>query len=361
MYIISKTKEVVKMVQEYLFTSVNNKELKDKFESKEIKFEIVKIKGTNNRWILKCSSSNDNSDIAKELSEIHSKIMLSNPIPIVITNGLSDFLCGRLYPMFNRFERQLRKLLYLSNKIAEKDKKNDNIKNLEEMDLSNLFGLLFYDKKYMNQTKNRIENLSWYNKGDLIKLLDSFTENLLWDNLIGENAVPTLRKRYKELQRYRNDVMHFHNIDYNTFDIANNLLKDINAELGKEISTIIKSDDNLNTSIFDVDMLSNTIKEYKSAFDSVRMIDFSALAKSAVEAAKIPTFDFSPIAKTAIEAAKMPAFDIAKLANPIINTHKESTATKEISETLSPDIPANSTAVKKTESDNDYDNGMKNV
>ena len=228
------------MEQEYLFTSNEKKYDISKVESKNVETEIIDLK-QGDCWILRCTTELKSEQGAEALSKIETKISKYNPI--IIKTDTSDFYLKKLYPLANEFERKLRKFLYLTNEISPKEKKSDNIKDLELKEFGELFDILFTDTSFIENSKRVAGSLPpKYTKKQLLQALESMTESCLWDKLVKPNAVPTLRNEFERIRKFRNDIMHSHNIDTNTFKEAETLFKSIIKELDTANETIVKPD-----------------------------------------------------------------------------------------------------------------------
>lgn len=181
-------------------------------------------------------------------------------------NGSSIYFETKLYPLFNEFERKLRKLLYLTsaiknnNNLEENNKQNDNskkkesdsmddvkntinnINGLEVLELGIIFQALFVDKniqqtihKFMNENSNQLS------QKDILEKINETDEITFWKQFMGDNVTVTLQSNYNVIRKYRNDIMHAHNIGYEAYMDANKLIKIINKELDKEIDIILKN------------------------------------------------------------------------------------------------------------------------
>lgn len=77
-------------------------------------------------------------------------------------------------------------------------------------------------------------------KKEIVAVLQSITEDTVWNNLLGTEAVTSLSENFLTVKNYRNDVMHAHNIDTETYREAKKLFSEINGQLDSEIDLIIK-------------------------------------------------------------------------------------------------------------------------
>lgn len=196
-------------------------------------------------WVVAYSLAGRNEESAKKLSEVHITIMQYSPL--VLTCESSDYYGRILFPLVNELERKLRKLLYLAASISDNKKANEIIKQLEDIGFGEIFDLLFIDQNFISDMKKRINadsksefsGMGRYSKDEIESYLDSLVEHTLWDVILGENDVPTLRKRFRDVQFYRNVVMHARNIDNESFGKARYLFDKINKELNSAIGNHI--------------------------------------------------------------------------------------------------------------------------
>jgi hypothetical protein len=150
--------------------------------------------------------------------------------------------------LVNELERKLRKLLYLAASISDNENAKENVKQLEEKDFSEIFDLLFIDQNFILDMKKRINaevksqfnGRSKYTKDEIKLYLDSVEEHALWDTILLKEDVPTLRSRFRDVQTYRNDVMHAHNIDKEQFEKARYLFDKVNKELDSAIDRLLQ-------------------------------------------------------------------------------------------------------------------------
>lgn len=226
------------MNQEYLFTTSEKKYEISKIEMTNVETKVVDLT-QGESWILRCTTELKNEQGAEALSKIEATILKYNPI--IIKTDTSDYYLKKLYPLANEFERKLRKFLYLTNEISPKDKKSDNIKNLEAKDFGELFDVLFTDKGFIENSKRVASKLPPnYTKKQLLEKLEDMEESCLWDKLVKPKVVQTLRKEFEQIRIFRNDIMHSHNIDTNTFKEAEKLFRTVIKELDSANETIVK-------------------------------------------------------------------------------------------------------------------------
>jgi hypothetical protein len=232
------------MKNEYLFLSDEHRTTVEVYKPDGVSVDVYSIENTP-LWTATYSLSSKNEESAKKLSEIHTTIMQYSPLVLLCES--SEYYNRILFPLINELERNLRKLLYLVASISDNEKAKESIKQLEEKDLGDIFDLLFIDPNFILNMKKRINaeaksefnGKTKYSKGEIKSYLDSLVELTLWDAILGEKDVPTLRSYFRDVQTYRNDAMHAHNIGKELFGKARYLFDKINKELDSAIGNLI--------------------------------------------------------------------------------------------------------------------------
>ncbi len=232
------------MRNEYLFLSDENRAAVEKYKPDSITVEISDNKKSP-LWIVRYSLERKNEDSAKKLSEVHTALMQYSPL--VLSCESSEYYNRILFPLVNELECKLRKLLYLAASISDNEEAKENIKQLEKKDFGEIFELLFIDPNFVTGMKIRINaesksvfnGKSKYSKGEIQDYMDSLDEHVLWDTMLGKEDVPTLRSRFRDVQTYRNDIMHAHHIGKDLFGKARYLFSKINKELDSAIIKLI--------------------------------------------------------------------------------------------------------------------------
>ena len=97
------------MIQEYIFNDKKHRKEIEQYEYKAVEKEIYDIDETD-CWIVMFSFPGQNENTAIILSEVNNYMKKFNPI--ILSNECSAFFNKKLYPLFNEFERKLRKLHY---------------------------------------------------------------------------------------------------------------------------------------------------------------------------------------------------------------------------------------------------------
>lgn len=258
------------MKQEYLI--VNKNELASLKEQNfdNIMFSFLELPITN-KWVVCYETSSNNETDAINLSKIN-EFVCNNSQCHVLTNESSAYFNKSLFPKINLFEWKLRKLLYLASATQDDNTVSSNIDQLERKDLGTIFELLFTDSNYIKKVKTKINDKSWqFTKEEINLVLSNIEENTLWDKLLGDNAVPTLRNNFITIKNYRNDVMHAHSMNSNAYKDARKYFDKINSELDFEINKFTNTNDqdtqaSTNPSNFN-DTLGNALKHFEFTSD----------------------------------------------------------------------------------------------
>lgn len=232
------------MINEYLFLSDEYRPVVEEYTPSDVIVEISSIENTQ-LWVAAFSVEGKNKDGAKKLSDVHNT--LAEYSPLVLSCESSEYYNRMLFPLINELERKLRKLLYLAVSISDNTEAKKFIQRLEEKDFGEIFDLLFIDMNFISNLKKRINadaksefnGKSKYSKQEIQIYLDRLDENLLWDVILKKDDVPTLRRRFRDVQTYRNDVMHAHNILSDTYTKAKYLFEQVNKELNITIERLI--------------------------------------------------------------------------------------------------------------------------
>ncbi len=229
------------MIHEYLFSTDEKREEIENYQPEKIRVSALSIENTH-CWILTYEVDGENETSAKVLSDENKRICQKYR-PIVLANGSSAYYNQRLFPLINRFERMLRNLLYLKSVISIGDPSINNISSLEDKALGDVFDMLFTDEQFINSSKGIINKKTWrYTKAEILCALNEIQENTIWDALLGKNAVPELQKNFSRVRTYRNDVMHAHNIDHESYLKAKRLFNTINTQLITELGLLVNKD-----------------------------------------------------------------------------------------------------------------------
>lgn len=242
--------------------------------------------------IARYETNSNNENDAKILSEINENLKGKYKFA-TLSNGASEYFNKSLFPLFNSFERKLRKLIYLASTYNEVHEASEIVENIENYDFGKIFDELFTDVKFVQKVKTIVNDKGWnrYSKREIIKKLDQQTEDILWNKIVGDDNVSSLCSNFLDVKSFRNDVMHAHNITYKDYKLAKNLMTKINRELDVEIGRYLNTDKvllNLDLSGF-LAGLENIIKATKKINEN--QIKFSEFLSKMFES---PSENFTP-------------------------------------------------------------------
>ena len=228
-----------RQLQEYLFTSDQHKADIETVEFVEKVKKSLRRMENSACWILVLEVKGESEDAAKLLDPINTQIC-EKYAPTVLTNECSGYFNKSLFPIINEFERKLRKLLYLASALQDDSNDREVISNLETEELGKLFETLFSDSEFVKSAKETINRKTWqFTKKEVLDAIRNIDEHTCWDALLGPTCVKTLREHFGELRRYRNDVMHAHNINYTQYRAAKQMFMKTNKELDIAIDNLI--------------------------------------------------------------------------------------------------------------------------
>lgn len=251
---------------------------KDKFDSK-INYTNKKVKGKNN-FVLTLSAEGKNVATAKILSDsritVETLFTENNVKYRLLTEEASQFFALRLYPYAVEFETKLRKFIYTAlfdlddkaNELATKIynstmgvKKENKLNSLPDYDflsekeMHEIFDFLFANDEFLSQVKSlsSTNNTSQRHKtkNELLEEINSMSDTSIWAQIFqpffGDSILPEV---YNQIQKYRNDVMHFHNIGYKDYISIHQLFRKAIKDLDKQISKgVVIEDTTSNTSV----------------------------------------------------------------------------------------------------------------
>ena len=206
-------------------------------EENEITYTPIVQVGLN---IFSFSKSGDNENTARKLDEIKSTIFqsLDRDNLFIITDGVSNYFCQRLYPQMANFERGLRKVLYLAS-IKSKDEKVIAIcKQIEQQEFAPIYQMLFSDSNYVTEARKIVNSKTpELSKHDIIKQLNEISESTLWNKLFG-GQYSYIPENFLNIKDGRNKIMHSRAISFeeysgikNNLDKANKLLEKIEFDV----------------------------------------------------------------------------------------------------------------------------------
>ena len=258
------------MIQEYLFLDTTQKDQVEKIKYDKVDYNIRDF-GSEGHFIVTYYIKGETKDNAIELSKINEEIIKLEPI--VLSNDSAAYFNKVLYPLFNIFERKLRKFVSLASVYYKVDEAKELLKKMESMNFEDIYTQLFIDKRFVKKATEFVNTKSRNNrllKDELINFLDSVNEETIWDKLVGEYNLTSVSENFLDIKECRNDIMHAHNINYREFKLAKELVENANDELDIEISLFDLNDNssqNLNS-------ISGAVEAIKELADALKAVSF---------------------------------------------------------------------------------------
>ncbi len=165
--------------------------------------------------------------------------------------------CCRLMKPFGVFERRLREIMYMtivkafgcewvsktfSTELIAKIKKKTGGKLTENafelLDYSEITSYLFDDRRLGVDLDQIVDeelsddNLKTLTKEEIVQIISRTRCKSLWDVLFSDNKeLKLLAQKVESFRNYRNDTMHHHTMDVDTFEMVQRELNSANSQL----------------------------------------------------------------------------------------------------------------------------------
>lgn len=188
-------------------------------------------------WALRCEVSKNAEPNAIFLAGVNEEFVRKFS-PIVLINESAEHFNKSLFPLVNKFERLLRKFLFLKVAQCDPEKFGHILRDLEKKDFGEIYSILFVDNQFCTSARNKIKSVS--TRAEMLEILDELQENTTWDMLVDPSVLVIIKENFEAMKDYRNDVMHAHNIGYEAYKKAKTLFTEANTQLEAEIHKIIE-------------------------------------------------------------------------------------------------------------------------
>ena len=188
-------------------------------------------------WIVKYERNVNNETTAKQSSEI-STYICQEFSPTILTDESSEYFNKSLYPLVNKFERLLRKFLYLKVSQCDEQKFRSVISDIDQKDFGEIYTILFIDNNFRTAARDKIKKLN--TRAEMFEAIDALQESTAWHILVGDEVLTIIKDNFDLLKEYRNDVMHAHNISWKKYKKAKKLFTDANNALEGELNRLLQ-------------------------------------------------------------------------------------------------------------------------
>lgn len=233
------------MKLEYIYEDNTYKKLiKDIPINKDVRLHHKSIK---NKYIFSYIIDEETEKAAEKLSNINEQVLklLDNQKLFILENEAAGYFNKILYPIINKFERLLRKVICVACVLNDQEK--DFASSLEKKKFVDIYNLLFTSKEFILPIKERIsDNKHPISKADLAKLVQETQEETVWSKFIKSEEGVFISENFSIIKDYRNDIMHAHNIGYQDFVEAKKKIVTANEKLEIIVNEILGRRANIN-------------------------------------------------------------------------------------------------------------------
>ena len=186
-----------------------------------------------NLFIVGYAAAGTSLEAARKMADLRDRLLEGNSAQILVDEPSGRF-CEDLYKRFDRFERTLRCVLRLAL-CSEKGRfKDELIADLEFHSLEKIHSGWLCSDEFQRSVRSLTaqgKGSTGFSKEQLVRLVDEAENETVWGSFFPPDAMPTVRERFKDIQGYRNDVMHFHRVTHTRYREALNLVEKANREL----------------------------------------------------------------------------------------------------------------------------------
>ena len=215
-------------------------------------------KGKTN-YLLQLSSKDESDEGAIALCEIKERVDVafsaSNIDCRLLTNEASQYYGRKLFPLVSAYETKLRRFIqsvlfdikdeaasYIIKRLkaaniinADADIKKANLLELSE--LGDVIDFLFSNDELAKEIKEFTSKNRNFTRDELTALITNSNKHTVWEDFFEKDFPDSLLPNtLVEIKNYRNDVMHFHEINYKKYRSAQKALSDGIKDLDKQIA-----------------------------------------------------------------------------------------------------------------------------
>lgn len=200
-------------------------------EGVELKLDTAYGQDGDNLFVVGFEGEGDSLALARKMADFRDKVFDEGTCLLLIDDP-SERFCEHLYARFGRFERTLRSVLRLALCSEKGNFKHKLIKELESQTLEEIHAGWLCGDGFQTRIREVVGNKNrHFSKEQLISIAESTESDTVWSRSFPIDAMTTVRKRFKDIQGRRNDVMHFHRMSYKLFNNTLRLVEKANDEL----------------------------------------------------------------------------------------------------------------------------------
>lgn len=209
--------------------------------------------------------------VIKVLEYVHSIIQASESrkknYVICSYDGVSLYYCNRIYPLFNKFERKIRDLVFclltktlgsnwykatiekeLDNSLHIGNKKKLIEEALHELTLHQLEQYLFSKRRFIDveeviDNDLAIDNIKDKSKEEIIEILNNCRSTSLWEKYINPSIkMDELSNDIESIRKYRNKVAHSKSFKEKDYIACKKLLTKVINEVDQAMDRVEKQE-----------------------------------------------------------------------------------------------------------------------
>lgn len=165
--------------------------------------------------------------MAKALGAVRDRLPSAQGVHI-LEDDASQLFAKRLFPRLAKYERELRRTLFLALDLGESDEtdRKDLLKAIEQGSLSSLGNHLFTDDHFMKAVRERAGERRSFTKEEISNLVQSTEEETPWNTLFEGCDMDCVKRNYWPIVECRNAVMHHRTIKGDKYDDTLRRLRD---------------------------------------------------------------------------------------------------------------------------------------
>lgn len=214
---------------------VRGNEVKRRFAEKSLPEDMTRTVETygsaeNNIAFVELALTGATLQTASALAETRDCLVDEENVKVLRDDPTAKY-CSLLYPRFLDYECGLRAVFTVAMCTNKERFDDERIADLRtKATLEALDSRLFYDESFGKKVRS-LGKQGHYVKNDYLETINALADNPIWNDLFNAEDMPTVRAKYNLLKDYRNDVMHFHQMNGREYDSIRKLVIKANEEI----------------------------------------------------------------------------------------------------------------------------------